>query len=72
MCTEKVLSGSFKGQLCLLCNLMLRAPTEDLELFKERDFSFRVEGGKTHPKNTVLNCDNQQQILSDCTEADMS
>lgn len=34
---------------------MLRAPTEDLEQFKECDFSFWAEGGKTHPKNTVLN-----------------
>lgn len=50
---------------------MLRAPTEDLELFKERDFSFPVEGGETHPKNTVLDCNNQHRISSDCPEVDM-
>lgn len=52
-------------------NVTLRAPTEDLELFKERDFSFPVEGGKTHPKNTVLNCNYQHQISLDCPEVDM-
>jgi len=40
-----------KNSSAFLVAFTLRALTEYLELFREHDFSFLVEGGEAHPRN---------------------